>query len=200
MSWIQQVPYDEASGRLRAVYDRVRGPGGEVDNVLTVHSLRPHTLQGHLALYKSVLHHTGNQLPVWLLETIGVYVSQLNRCAYCVDHHTAGLARLLGSERAETLVAGLDSPAAADVFGAREQAILRYVERLTRQPHAVARDDVEALRAAGLDDGEILEVNQVASYFGYVNRVVLGLGVTTDGDVLGLSPPTGDALDDWRHQ
>lgn len=199
MSWIKRIPYGEATGRLRTIFDRVRGPGGEVDNVLAVHSLRPHTLQGHLALYKSVLHHTGNRLPVWLLETVGVYVSRLNRCTYCVDHHTAGLRRLLGDERAAAIAAALESPMESDVFGVREQAVLSYAERLTRQPPATTRADVEALRAAGLEDGEILEVNQVASYFAYVNRVVLGLGVTTEGDVLGLSPATDDALDDWQH-
>ena len=52
-----------------------------------------------------------------------------------------------------------------------------------------------ALRENGLNDGEILEINQVVSYFAYVNRTVLGLGVTTAGDQLGLSP--GEA--DWRH-
>jgi uncharacterized peroxidase-related enzyme len=197
VSWIKQIPYEESNGRLRTVYDRIRGPGGEVDNVLAAHSLRPHTLQGHLALYKSVLHHTGNQLPVWLLETIGVYVSRLNGCQYCVDHHTAGLTRLVGPERTAMIIAGLESP--ADVFDPREQAILGYVELLTRQPHAVTNDDIATLRAAGLGDGEILEVNQVTSYFAYVNRVVLGLGVTTQGDVLGLSPANDDHLDDWRH-
>ncbi|MGH3734177.1 MAG: carboxymuconolactone decarboxylase family protein [Micromonosporaceae bacterium] len=200
MSWIEQVPFGEATGRLRDIYDRVRGPDGEVDNVLAVHSLRPHTLQGHLALYKSVLHHSGNRLPVWLLETVGVYVSQLNGCRYCVDHHTAGLARLLGPERTAAIVAGLGSPSTAEVFAPTERAILGYVERLTRQPHAVTPEDIEALRTAGLDDGEILEINQVASYFAYVNRVVLGLGVTTEGDVLGLSPSIDGDLGDWQHR
>jgi hypothetical protein len=37
-----------------------------------------------------------------------------------------------------------------------------------------------------LRTGEILEVNQVASYFAYVNRTVVGLGVTTEGDILGF--------------
>jgi uncharacterized protein YciW len=54
------------------------------------------------------------------------------------------------------------------------------------------------MRSAGLDDGEILEVNQVVAYFAYANRTVSGLGVTTAGDVLGLSPAdTGG--DDWHH-
>ena len=32
-------------------------------------------------------------------------------------------------------------------------------------------------RGAGLDDGAILEVNQVCAYFNYINRIADGLGV-----------------------
>src|SRR6516225_4997191 len=98
MSWIDIVTKEQAEGRLRALYESVAGPGGKVDNVLQVHSLRPHTLEAHMALYKSVLHHSGNKLPKWLLETIGVYVSLLNGCTYCVEHHFAGLGRLLKND------------------------------------------------------------------------------------------------------
>ena len=52
---------------------------------------------------------------------------------------------------------------------------------------------------AGWDDGEILEINQVASYFNYANRTALGLGVTTEGDVLGLSPIDAEDPEDWHH-
>ncbi len=59
--------------------------------------------------------------------------------------------------------------------------------------------DIEALRTAGFDDGEILELNQVAAYFAYANRTVSGLGVNTEGEVLGQSPPTGDDKSGWSH-
>lgn len=55
------------------------------------------------------------------------------------------------------------------------------------------------MRKAGFGNGEILEINQVASYFNYVNRTVLGLGVSTKGDVLGLSPDKNSNIRDWRH-
>ena len=45
--------------------------------------------------------------------------------------------------------------------------------------------DVLALRQTGLDDGQILEANQIIGYFNYVNRLLNGLGVTTEGDVVG---------------
>jgi len=83
MAWIDTIPYDKSDGRLRKLYDRVKGPGNNVDNIMMMHSLRPHSMEGHMALYKYVLHHTGNTVEKWFLETIGVWVSQLNRCAYC---------------------------------------------------------------------------------------------------------------------
>lgn len=198
MSWIERITYERASGRLRTIYDRVKGPHGELDNILTVHSLRPHTLEGHMALYKNVLHHSSNRLSTSLLETIGIYVSVLNRCDYCVDHHVAGLGRLLSDDRrASEIRASLETDALG-TFDPRERAMLSYARQLTLDPASVGEDDLERLRVAGLDDGEILEVNQVAAYFAYANRTVLGLGVTTQGDSLGLSPSdTGD--DTWDH-
>ena len=44
MPWIATVPYDAATGKLRTLYDRVKGPGDNVDNIMMMHSLRPHTI------------------------------------------------------------------------------------------------------------------------------------------------------------
>ena len=74
-----------------------------------------------------------------------------------------------------------------------------YRFRLRRDPAAVSEDEILRLRAAGLQDGEILEVNQVTAYFAYANRTVQGLGGTTGGEVLGLSPGPSDDLGDWEH-
>ncbi len=52
------------------------------------------------------------------------------------------------------------------------------------------------MRVAGLNDGEILELNQVAAYFAYANRTVTGLGVSTEGEKLGLSPGNNEH---WEH-
>ncbi len=199
-SWIQFVPYDDAQGKLKTLYDRIKGSNNNVDNIMLVHSLRPHTLEGHMVLYKNVLHHTSNSLPKWLLETVGVYVSLLNNCMYCVEHHFNGLKRLLkDDERSQKMRLALEHNDFESIFDPREQAILHYAQALTLQPSGVVENLILELRAVGLTDGEILEVNQVTAYFAYANRTVLGLGVTTDGDILGLSPNSSEG-DDWKHQ
>lgn len=58
-----------------------------------------------------------------------------------------------------------------------ERVMLDYVEKLTRAPRSVWKDDIERLRAAGFDDTGILQINLIASFFNYVNRVADGLGV-----------------------
>ncbi len=198
--WIRFIPFAEATGRLRSLYERVRGPDDNVDNIMLAHSLRPHTLEGHMHLYKRVLHHSANQLPKWLLEAVGVYVSLLNGCRYCTEHHFAGMAALLrDDERARAIRAALENTDPAAVFSGRELAALRYAHALTLNPTSVRESHVAALRAAGLEDGEILELNQVTAYFAYANRTVQGLGISTDGDVLGLSPGDSDDPDNWAH-
>ena len=198
MPYIEIIKPEAAEGRLAEIYRRVTGPGGQVDNVLQIHSLRPHTLEGHMALYKAVLHHPRNTLPVWFLEAIGVRVSLLNDCAYCARHHGAGMKRLLqaSEERFAAYREQLEQDQPGAPFTRPEQAALVYASQLTLGPGSVSRADVRALKSAGLSDGEILEINQVAAYFAYANRTVTGLGVDTEGEVLGLSP---DESGDWRH-
>ena len=89
------ISFEEASGKLKKLYNRVKGPNDNIDNVLKIHSLRPHTLNGHMVLYKSVLHHRDNVLPKWYLELLGTYVSKLNKCQYCFDHHSQGIKKNL---------------------------------------------------------------------------------------------------------
>jgi len=59
----------------------------------------------------------------------------------------------------------------------RDRAMLGYVEKLTKNPVSVWRDDMDVLRAAGFDDTAILQITLIASFFNYSNRVADGLGV-----------------------
>ena len=82
-----------------------------------------------------------------------------------------------------TITDALLNDRTADVFKGKELALLMYVRNLTLDPASLTATSIDMLRAVSVSDSEILEVNQVASYFAYANRVVLGLGVTLDGEV-----------------
>jgi len=187
MTWIEIIDPEQAEGRLARIYQRASG-GGPVDQILRVHSLRPHTLEGHMALYRSVLHHPRNTLETAFAEAIGVLVSRINRCDYCIAHHSAGMRRALADDaRADAWLRALDlaEPGVRDeVFDTRQRAALAWAEQITRAPAECSEREIQTLRTVGWSDGEILEINQIVGYFCYANRTVLGLGVTTEGESL----------------
>jgi len=185
-AWIQMISDEDASAELLEVLELARTPHGTVDNVMRVHSLRPSTMRGHVYLYRSALHDDANTLPMWLQETVASYVSHLNDCPYSFANHWKNACHLMADpEKADAIGKAIQSRDPAAALGGRELALMRYAEKLTLQPGEMAEADVKSLREAGLDDGEILEANQIIGYFNYVNRCLNGLGVTTEGDVVG---------------
>lgn len=201
MSWIHIIPFDKATGKLKSIYNKIKGPNNQIDNVLGIHSLRPHTLTGHMSLYKNTLHHSNNTFPNWFLELLGTYTSFINKCDYCYEHHFAGMKRFLNDDaKADSIKQHIENNTLASILSEKEMLLVNYAQKLTFAAADLTRDDIDVLRSFGYDDGEILEVNQVVAYFNYANRTVLGLGVNTAGEVLGLSPSNKDDEASWDHR
>lgn len=187
VAWIEMIADKDASVELLAALDEARAPSGTVGNVMRVHSLRPNTMRGHQTLYHAALHDDANTLPMWFQEVIASYTSILNKCPYSLTNHWANAAHLIGdAERATSVKAALDADRPEDAFDGAELAALRYARKLTVTPGEMIKSDVDALRNNGYDDGEILEINQVCAYFNYANRLLNGLGVSLEGDVVGF--------------
>lgn len=190
-AWIEMISDDKADGRLKELLDKARTPHGTVDTVMRVHSLRPETMNGHVTLYRSVLHSDDNQLPFWFLEVVASYTSILNDCTYSLTHHFMNVRNLLKDQpRSDRIFVALKAHRPEDEFEGKELALLRYAAKLTTDVGKMVKSDFEALKIAGCEDGEILEVNQVCAYFNYSNRLLNGLGATTENDVIGYY--TGD--------
>ncbi|WP_107498167.1 peroxidase-related enzyme [Thalassobius sp. I31.1] len=185
-AWIEMISDEDAGDKLKTALDFARTPHGTVDNVMRVHSLRPQTMNGHVVLYRACLHDDSNTIPMWFQEVISSYVSVLNDCPYSYANHWSNARHLIGDEeKADRVEAALNAHQPEDVFDGQHLALLQYTEKLTRNPGRMEKADVDALKAAGVPDGEILEANQIIGYFNYVNRLLNGLGVTTDGDTVG---------------
>lgn len=201
MAWIKTIDFADATGKLKDLYKRVTGPNNNVDNIMMMHSLRPHTMEGHMAIYKYVLHHRDNTIPKWFLETIGTYVSYLNKCDYCFEHHFVGLKRNLKDDRRADDIRNAITAEKIDnaPLNIKELAALEYARKLTSTPGRMIENDIKRPRTVGYTDGEILEINQVTAYFSYANRTVLGLGCSLDGDIIGLSPNNSNDENDWSH-
>jgi len=185
-AWIEMLPVEDATGELKEMYDLVQTPHGTVDNVMRAHSLRPHTMKGHVTLYRSVLHNPKNVLPFWFLEVVASYTSHLNNCAYSFSHHFTNARNLIDDEeKSDLIMQSFEQRKPELVFSGKELACMRYTETLSIDVANIQQSDFQQMKDAGCTDGEILEVNQVVAYFSYSNRLLNGLGVTTEGDYVG---------------
>lgn len=115
-------------------------------------------------------------------ELLGVVVSNVNHCTYCVVSHTAALRTYTEDERTADLVAinwrQADLPE-------RETAMAAYAEKLTLHPAEMVEADLEPLRSVGLDDHQILELVQVVGMFNLTNRVSSALGFVPNAEYHG---------------
>jgi uncharacterized peroxidase-related enzyme len=185
-SWIKMINDEDADEELKIALNEAKTPHGTVDNVLRVHSLRPSTMIGHMKLYKSVLHDKKNTIPMWFQETISSYVSMINNCDYSFENHWKNAVFLINDkEKSEEIKLALENNKPENYFENKELALLIYAKKLTLNPGKINQKDFQELKKVGLNDGEILEANQIICYFNYVNRSINGLGVTTQGDIVG---------------
>jgi uncharacterized peroxidase-related enzyme len=187
MSYIKIIDETDATGELAALYQRCGNPDGTVDNVMKVHALNPESLRTHFEMYTAAMHKP-SPLSRAERELIAVVVSRLNGCHYCVQHHLAGLKRLIPADRHDT--AEHLSTGRITRLTERERALVSYATKLTQNPHDMDHLDVRHLRDVGLDDRAILDLAQVVGYFNYANRIVRGLGVQLEGDdfTIGQTP------------
>lgn len=173
MAWIEQIEQDDASGELAKVFDDLIRRRGKLSNIMKVHSLNPGAMQKHLDLYVHLMFGPSG-LSRADREAIAVAVSATNNCAYCVSHHAEALSHYENSDAISDMLKGLrflDLPE-------RTAKILSYAARLTDKPASITVKDINELREFGLSDKDILDVNLITSYFNFVNRVALGLGVS----------------------
>lgn len=81
MAFIPYIPYEDADGLLAELYGRYGGHGGDVDNIIRIHSLNPPSMAHHTELYAHLMRGR-SPLTRMQRETIAVTVSAANDCFY----------------------------------------------------------------------------------------------------------------------
>lgn len=100
-------------------------------------------------------------------------VSQINGCVYCASVHAQRFEQL--SKRNDMVAAVFENPATA-AQNSRDQAVIQLATALTQQPEQLDPALIQALKAEGMDEVEILDLIHAVSIFGWANRLMLNLG------------------------
>ncbi len=173
MSWITTIDMSEASGELKEIYEGLKEKRGKVSNIMKVQSLNPSVMKEHMNLYVTLMFQKSG-LSREEREMIAVVVSKTNECKYCINHHAKALNHYWkDSEKIRKLTQKPDSLELPE----KTHRMLEYAVKLTNNPKGINEADIAVLRESGFSDEDILNINLVVSYFNFVNRIALGLGV-----------------------
>ncbi len=176
MAWIDTVEWADAEGPLRDAYDWQAAALGEPAEFTMLGSLYPPIVEERLRLYRTV-EHCPSQLTAIERQAAALVTSRLNGTDHCASGLRLKLESLgLGAEVLDAIDA---DPAAVATGEARLDAICGYAAKLTLSPAEASEGDLEPLRAHGLSDLDILDLNNMVAYYAYINRVVMGLGLRT---------------------
>jgi alkylhydroperoxidase domain protein len=133
----------------------------------------PDILQARTKTDKDIFYNTGNGLPRAERELAATAASRANGCIFCASVHSRFATQY--SKRGADVQRLLDEGIEADI-DSRWNAVIEASATLTETPIAFGDEQIGALREAGLDDAEIVDVINGAAFFNWANRLMLSLG------------------------
>lgn len=172
-AWIAVVDPEAATGLLAEQYRRQTDTIGRVTELTQAGSLYPELVKARLDFY-AVVDATPSRVPEHVRRAVALLTSVLNDCLFCTVGNTE---RLIESGHADLADAIKEDPAEFLTGDAAADAAYAYTRIVVCAPGAVRPEDITALRAAGYDDLDILDLNNIAAYYSYINRVAAGLGL-----------------------
>jgi uncharacterized peroxidase-related enzyme len=180
VSRINPIDRETPVDRLRKTFDAIQKQLGVVPNMMRTMAQSPAALDAYLAFGAAL---RKGFLPAGLQEQIALTVAEANACDYCLSAHSAlGRGAGLSSDDIDASREGRASdPQAA--------AALQFTGAIVARRGAVTEQDLARVRAAGLSDGEIVEIiahvalNVFTNYFNRAVHTEIDFPVVTAGQL-----------------
>ncbi|MFP4890286.1 peroxidase-related enzyme [Paraburkholderia sp. EG304] len=170
-AWLDTVALEQASPEQTAVLEASHPQAKTSDYyLLLVHQAE--ILRQRSGAFNSIMYAPGG-LSRAEREFASTVVSRVNGCVYCASVHAQRFQQL--AKREDVIQQIFAAPETAGTTE-RERAIVRYAIDLTLQPQALTPESLDALRRAGLDDAQILDLSHTIAIFAWANRLMLTLG------------------------
>ena len=180
MAFIREIPPEEATGEVRALYDQDREALGYVPNYTKVFAHRPEVYVAWARLIGAIR----SGMDKRRYELIALAAASRLRSSYCMLAHGTVLLRssLVTDDELEAIArdyrrAGL-SPA--------EVAMMAFAEKVTLSAHAITAEDVETLRRHGFSDTEIFDIALTAAARCFFSKTRDAMGALPDETFRGL--------------
>lgn len=166
----------DAPEATRPLLEAVNKQLGSVPNMFRLIANSPAALEGYLGLSGAL---AKGKLSSATRERIALAVAEINNCNYCLAAHT-----YLGSNFAKLDAAEIAANRRGKSSDAKADAAVRFAAKVAAERGAISAADVDAVRAAGYGDAEIVEIVAHVALNTLTNYVNEALGTTIDFPVV----------------
>jgi uncharacterized peroxidase-related enzyme len=161
--------YADLPADIQQRFTEVQEKAGFIPNIFLTLSRRPAEFRAFFAYHDTLMDKETPGLSMAEREMIVVTTSARNQCQYCVIAHGAILRiRARNPQIADQLAANYRK---ADI-SARQQAMLDFALKVSRQAETVNESDYQLLNDFGFDDEDIWDIGAISAFFGLSNRIV----------------------------
>jgi len=156
-----------APAASQPLLEAVKKQLGVVPNLFRLVATSPVALEGYLGLSGAL---GKGLLPPPTRERIALAIAEINGCSYCLSAHT-----YLGKNLAKLDQAEIDANRQGTSTDAKADAAVRFAAKIARERGHVSEDDVQAVKAAGYDDAQVIEIIlhvALNTWTNYLNEVL----------------------------
>ena len=156
---------EQTENYLKIVNEKI----GFIPNVLAAFAKFPKQFEGFTKLYNALMLGESG-LTKLEREMIAVTVSSENHCFYCLVAHGAAVRELSNDPQlGERLAANFRSAE----LPKKQETLLNFSKKLTRDPSEITENDRSNLRKAGYTDRDIWDISAIIGLFNMTNRLAL---------------------------
>jgi len=167
MSRLSAIRPEDATGAAADLFGKIRKAVGKVPNAYATIGTHSPAVLGAALTNDGIL--AGGKLSHADVEVVKLAVSEIVGCDYCLAAHT-----LVGRMQGLSDAAMKQARSGAASGNARQDALVHFVRTLVTTKGTVAKEEVDAIRAAGFTEQEVIEVLfaiSVITFTNLVNRV-----------------------------
>lgn len=163
MTRLEALNPETTTGKSKELFNSIQSKLGMVPNMMRTMGNSPAVLEGYLN-FSSAL--SSGSLGSKLGELIALTVAEANSCEYCLAAHDYIGAKLVKIEK-ETLAAAKK----VEHSDPKIKAALTFAHSLVTKNGRIDDADVQAIKSAGYNDGEVSEIvahvalNTLTNYF-----------------------------------
>ena len=187
MPYLQTVPPEEATGEVKAMYDKDLAAQGYVANYTRTFSLRPEVMQGWLALKDAIT--SGMEPGLYELATVAVATEI--RSSYCSLVHGRMLAT---SYYPPSVVASIAAGDTGDALDAADDAVVRFSRKVAEEADKITQEDIDELRGLGFSDADTFNIILAAAARCFFSKVLDASGTLPDAALHDLPEQLRSAL------